>query len=99
MTNFIEELYYGNIDPQAREYNKGNKIVKISDKINEIEKDLNSRLNGKEKELFFDLCNVYADMLKTSDLDSFICGFRFGARFMYDTFFSNNSPLESYLKD
>ena len=23
MTNFLEELYYGNVDPQARGYRKG----------------------------------------------------------------------------
>ena len=26
MTNFLEELYYGNIDPQARGYRKGSHI-------------------------------------------------------------------------
>ena len=30
MTNFLEELYYGNIDPQARGYRKGSYNFKVS---------------------------------------------------------------------
>ena len=38
MTNFLEELYYGNIDPQARGYRKGSHTLKVSKDINELEK-------------------------------------------------------------
>ena len=37
MTNFLEELYFGNLDPQARGYRKGNHIWKVSENINELE--------------------------------------------------------------
>lgn len=30
MENFLEELYYGNVDPQARGYRKGSHNLKIS---------------------------------------------------------------------
>ena len=45
MKNFIEELFYGNIDPQARDYTKDSNIRKISDKINVIEEKLTNKLN------------------------------------------------------
>lgn len=38
MDNFIEELYYGNIDPQARGFTKNSRIKKAYDKITELEK-------------------------------------------------------------
>ncbi len=41
MTNFLEELYYGNIDPQARGYRKGSYNFKVSQNINELE-EMNS---------------------------------------------------------
>ena len=37
MTNFLEELYYGNLDPQARGYRKDSNILKVSENINELE--------------------------------------------------------------
>ena len=37
MTNFLEELYYGNIDSQARGYRKGSHNLKVSKDINELE--------------------------------------------------------------
>ena len=55
MTNFLEELYYGNIDPQARGYRKGSHILKVSENINELEEKLTERLSGEEKKLFLDL--------------------------------------------
>ena len=37
MANFIEELFYGNIDPQARGYHKDHHSVKVLHNMNEIE--------------------------------------------------------------
>lgn len=99
MAGFIEEFYYNNIDPQARGFRKGTRIVKVSENINEIEEKLTERLNDEEKELFLDFCNAYAELMGTSDLDSFIVGFRLGARFIMDTFMSEDAPFEDYLKE
>ena len=52
MTNFLEELYYGNIAPQARGYRKGSHNLKVSKNINELEEKLTERLSGEEKKLF-----------------------------------------------
>ena len=49
MTNFLEELYYGNIDPQAREYRKDSHTLKVSKDINELEEKLTKRLQGEDK--------------------------------------------------
>ena len=32
MRNFLEELYFGNLDPQARGYRKDSHILKVSEK-------------------------------------------------------------------
>ena len=99
MANFIEELFYGNINPQARGYRKGHRIVKVSDNINDIEEKLTERLQGKDKELFLDFCNAYAELMGEAELDSFIVGFRLGAKMLFDVFCSDNAPFESFLKD
>lgn len=35
--NIIEELYYGNIDPQDRGYHPQSPVKKVSDSLNDLE--------------------------------------------------------------
>jgi hypothetical protein len=37
--------------------------------------------------------------LGESELDSFIVGFRLGARIIYDTFVNDDTPYEDFLKE
>ena len=69
MGNFIEELYYGNIDPQARGYRPKGPVKKVSDSLNGLEEKLTKQLAGENKELFLRFCNAYA----FSELRSFLC--------------------------
>lgn len=86
MPNFIEELFFGNLDPQRRGNTKGSRIVQVSGNINELEEKLTERLQGVDKDLFLDFCNAYGELMGEAEIDSFITGFRMGARFAYDTF-------------
>ena len=86
--NIIEELYYGNIDPQDRGYHPQSPVKKVSDSLNDLEEKLTEQLAGENKALFLRFCNVYAEFMGESELDTFITGFRLGARFMMDTFLS-----------
>lgn len=98
MANFLEELYYGNIDPQARGYRKGSHNLKVSQSINDLEEKLTERLSGEEKKLFLYFCNAYGELMGERGLDSFIVGFRLGAKMIFDTFCSDDAPFESFLK-
>ena len=98
MKNFIVEFFYGNIDPQARAYTKDSNIRKVSDKINDIEEKLTNKLNKEEKALFLDFVNAHSELSAESSLDSFIVGFRLGAKFVYDTFVSDNAPFYNYIE-
>ena len=98
MTNFIEELYYGNIDPQARGYRPKSHAKKASDSLSVLEEQLTERLDGEDKELFLRFCNAYAELMGECELDTFMTGFRLGARLMMDTFLSDDAPLESFLE-
>ena len=92
--NIIEELYYGKIDPQDRGYRPKSPAKKASDSLNE----LTEQLAGENKALFLRFCNAYAEFMGESELDTFITGFRLGARFMMDTFLSDDAPFESFLE-
>ena len=96
--NIIEELYYGNIDPPDRGYRPKSPVKKASDSLNDLEEKLTEQLVGENKELFLRFCNASAEFMGESELDTFITGFRFGARFMMDTFLSDDAPFESFLE-
>ena len=98
MATFIEELYYGNIDPQARGYRPKSPVKKVSYSLNDLEGKLSEQLTGENKELFLRFCNAYAEFMGECEPDNFITGFRLGARFMMDTFLSNEAPFESFLE-
>ena len=86
MSGFIEEFYYGNIDPQECCSELKNELKKKLCVLTEKEEELNSRLIGEEKDLFVNYISAYNDFLTVSIADSFISGFRLGAKFAHDTF-------------
>lgn len=86
MANLIEDFYYGNIEPQELNSELSTKLKKKLSKLTEKEEQLTARLSGEEKELFQNYVSAYIEFSTASNADSFISGFRLGARFMYDTF-------------
>ncbi len=99
MTNFIEEFYYGNLDPQARS-TKENKTVQKQMEILMLNEDfLTENLSGESKKKFLEFGNAWSVVNGESNLDSFIMGFRLGAKFTYDTFVNENAPFQDLLKE
>ena len=99
MGKFIEEFYYGNIDPQARSA-KQNKAVQKQMEVLMLNEDfLTERLSGESKKKFLNFVNAWSVVNGESNLDSFIMGFRLGANFTYDTFVSTEAPFRDLLKE
>ena len=92
MYGILEEFYYGNIDPQMREVNKNSKLYKMIFRMEEIEARLLNTLEGEEKEMFATYVDLANQTESASSLDSFLVGFRLGAKFTYDTFVSEDAP-------
>ena len=99
MKNFIKELYYGNIDPQARGFKNGSYLKKQMTILSESEAMLTDRLTGDEKKAFLSFVNAFDVILGESELDSFIVGFRLGAKLVFDTFVNNDTPYDDFLKE
>ena len=91
--NFIEEFYYGNIEPQELSTELSAKLKKKLSKLAEKEEQFTTRLNGEDKELVQNYVSAYIEFSTTSNADSFISGFRLGARFTYDTFFDTKGRI------
>ena len=86
MSDFIEDFYYGNIEPQEISTTLSIELKKKLDSLSQAEEQLTSKLTDEEKELFIKYANQSSEFLCVSNADSFIAGFRLGARFTYDTF-------------
>ena len=86
MSSIIEELFYGNLEPQELTTEITPRLKKKLNVLVKKEEELSAMLPEKEKELFANYVSAYNEFSTTSNSDSFISGFRFGARFAYDTF-------------
>ena len=86
ISNIIEDFYYGNLEPQKVNSELTPKLKKKLSNLAEKEEHLTARLNGEDKELFQNYVSAYIEFSTTSNADSFISGFRLGAKFTYETF-------------
>ena len=94
--SFIEELYYGNINPNENRNRKPLPYEKAVQTFSEIECKLTKELNGENLGLFNDLVNASEEISATSGVENFKIGFRLGVLMMCDSLFSDNSII---LKD
>jgi len=99
MSKFIEEFYYGNIDPQARSTKQNKTVQKQMEVLMLNEEFLTEALTGENKKKFLDFVNAWSVVNGESNLDSFIMGFRLGANFTYDTFVSTETPFKDLLRE
>lgn len=83
---FIEELYYGNLEPQEYSAELKSELKKKHNELTQLEKELMGKLVDSDRKLFSEYADKYLAFLTTSITDSFIAGFRFGANFTLDTF-------------
>ena len=86
MSNIIEELFYGNLEPQELTTELTPRLKKKLSELVKKEDELTSKLSEEEKELFSNYVSAYNEFSSISISDGFVSGFRFGARFAYDTF-------------
>jgi hypothetical protein len=93
MSNIIEDLYYGNIEPQELSTEISAKLKNKLSNLAEKEEQLTAKLNGEDKEQFLNYVSAYIEFSSLSNEDSFISGFRLGARFTYDTFIDTKGSI------
>ena len=67
--------------------------------LSESEAMLTEKLTGEEKRAFLSFVNASDIILGESELDSFIVGFRLGARLTFDTFVNDDTPYDDLLKE
>ena len=87
--SFIEELYYGNINPNECRNRKPLPYEKAVRTFSEIENKLIKELNGENLKLFNELVNASDEISATSGVENFKIGFILGVQLMADCFKSD----------
>ena len=93
MTNFIEELYYENIEPQNMIKKKSKSYSREMRVLSKNEDILLENLSEEYRKLFLEYVDAWGIVDGESVVDSFITGFKLGAKFTYDTFVSVESDM------
>ena len=94
--SFLDELYYGNINPNENRNKRPRPYEKAVRTFSDIESKLSKELNGENLKLFNELVNASDEISATSGVENFKVGFRLGVLMMCVSLFSENSTI---LKD
>ena len=99
MPNTLEDFYYGNLSPCQRTVRPGSRVQKLAQKQSDLESNLNNSFTEEQRENFEQYLSVTADLLDANCLDSFITGFRLGARFAHEIFVGTGAPFAELTMD
>lgn len=86
MSNIIEDLYYGNIEPMESQTDITPKLKEKLRVLSEKEENFRKGLSEENLKLFDEYTRLSARFNSLSCLDSFITGFKMGGKMIYDTF-------------
>jgi len=86
----LEELWFGNITPNARKIVRGSEYDNLVRLLCRNEDKLNALLDEKEKDIFQKYQDAQSEMNDISDRETFISGFRLGAQIMQEVMTDEN---------
>lgn len=84
--NILEELYFGNLSGVGKIFERNSDYDKALKLVAENEELLTEALGGKEKNQFLELIDAQGALVCITAKESFIDGFKLGAKLILDTF-------------
>ena len=91
MAGVIEELWYGNIDPQTQRVEGNSEIKNLLNLMGKNRDDLSATLTDKQKEILEKYDDCVNEMYCIIERETFAYGFRLGARFMLESLTRSNN--------
>jgi len=86
MQSILEELYYGNIRPDARCYGQDSPYAQVANLKQRNQEKLMATLNESEKELFEKYCDAQEELEEITRYDTFTYAMKFGILLMTEVF-------------
>lgn len=90
MEKILEKLWYGEIDPSAREFKRGSEYHELLHLLNKNQDKLLATLDVNEKELFEKFKDCQNEMQTIETREVFIEGFRLGVKIMAESLTDGN---------
>ena len=85
MPSVIEELWYGNIDPQIQRVEGNGEIKNLLNLMGKNRDELSATLTDKQKEILGKYDDCVNEMYCIIERETFTYGFRLGGRLMCET--------------
>lgn len=80
----LEELWYGNVTPNARDVEGGSRQQKLGSLVIHNEQGLMPLLSEKAKEVYEKIRENQTELNDLNECEAFCIGFRLGARIAYE---------------
>ena len=95
MRNTLEDLYYGNITPNAQNMAPNSELKRATDRVTRFENQLTERLDEAGQAVLAKLIESQHEIDSITALENFILGFRLGAKIMMECMDENDGDIRT----
>ena len=95
MRNTLEDLYYGNITPNAQDMAPNSELKRATDRVARFENQLTELLDETEQTILAKLIKSQHEIDSITALENFILGFRLGVRMMAECMDDNDGDIRN----
>ena len=95
----LDKLWSNGIDPSARFVRKGSPHAKLCEQLSQEEEKFLVELSAAGREAYEASCKTHCELTEATEMDSFIKGFRLGAKLILDVVSPYHSPLPISTED
>ena len=93
MRNTLEDLYYGNITPNAQDMTPNSELKRATDRVTRFEKQLTEQLDEAGQAVLAKLIESQQEIDSITALENYILGFRLGAKIMMECMDNNDGDI------
>lgn len=91
--DILKELYFGNIRPSEKAVKDGTEYKKAQNEVCALEDAFRAELSAEGKKVYDAYMSKRLTLLETDDCDSFIKGYRLGAKLILAVLLDYDTPL------
>ena len=95
MRNTLEDLYYGNITPNAQDMTPNSELKRATDRVTRFEKQLTEQLDEAGQTVLAKLVESQHEIDSITALENFILDFRLGVRMMAECMDDNDGDIRN----
>ena len=95
MRKTLEDLYYGNITPNAQDMAPHSELRRATDRVTRFEKQLTEQLDEAGQTILAKLIESQQEIDSITALENFILGFRLGAKITMECMDENDGDIRT----